>query len=201
MEKREFHPPHIYEDNACYFITASIVHRQRLLGTEAQRTLVRDVLKEAIIEYGVTLYAWVILANHYHLLLKTSDVAPIFKFIKRLHGDSAIRLNKLDGTPGRQVWYQYWDRFPRNERDFWSYLNYIHINPIKHGYVRVSDDDLMVESKQIKIAQTRVVDVHQCLAQYPYSSYHYYAREYGVEFLTDAWMRYPIPDYFEHDDF
>jgi putative transposase len=201
MEKREFHPPHIYEDDTCYFLTASIVHRQWLLDTDTRRVLVRDVLKEAIQQYGIRLYAWVILVNHYHVLLKTSDVAPIWKFIKRLHGDSAIQLNKLNHTPGRQVWYQYWDRFPRSERDFWSYFNYIHINPIKHGYVRVSDGIVVVDGKHIKIAPGHTLDVHKCLAQYPHSSYAYYVRTYGEQFLTDAWLQYPIPDYFEHDDF
>jgi putative transposase len=179
MQKREFHPPHIYKDDTCYFITASIVHRQGLLDTDPKRTLVRDVLKEAIKDYGIRLYAWVILVDHYHLLLKTSDVAPIYRFIKRLHGDSAIQLNKLDNTPGRQVWYQYWDRFPRDERDFWACFNYIHINPIKHGYVRVSGGVLMVEGEHVKIAPGHALNVHQCLAQYPHSSYHYYLAEYG----------------------
>jgi REP element-mobilizing transposase RayT len=201
VKKREFHPPHIYEDNTCYFISAGIVRRQRLLDTDAKRILVRDILKEAIKQYGIQLYAWVILANHYHLLLKTADVAPIYKFIKRLHGESAIRLNKLDNMPGRKVWYQYWDRFPRNERDFWAYFNYIHINPVKHGYVRVSDGVLVVEGKHEKVVPGHVLDVHQCLAQYPHSSYHHYLGEYGEKFLSDAWMRYPIPDYLENDDF
>jgi REP element-mobilizing transposase RayT len=117
MARREFHPPHIYEDNACYFITASVVHHQKLLDTDAKRTVVREVLKKAVREYGIRLYAWVFLADHYHLLLKTGSL-PIYKFIKRLHGESAVRLNKLDDVAGRKVWYQYWDRFPRNERDF-----------------------------------------------------------------------------------
>ncbi len=199
MKHREFHPPHIYEDNTCYFVTASIPYGRRLLDTDTKRDLVRDVLMEAVKQYHIRLYAWVILANHYHLLLKTGDGVPIYKFIKRLHGDSAIRLNKLDGTPGRKVWYQYWDRFPRNERDFWAYFNYIHVNPIKHGYVQVPGEVVMVADRQVKIVSERLADVHQCLAQYPHSSYHYYCREYGEEFLTDAWMRYPIPDYFEHN--
>jgi putative transposase len=201
MEKRQFHPPHIYVDNTCYFITASTMHCQRMLDTGDRRELVQNVLKEAIQQYGIRLYAWVILANHYHLLLKTGDVAPVYKFIKRLHGDSAIQLNKHDGAPGRQVWYQYWDRFPRSERDFWSYFNYIHINPIKHGYVRVPDGVLVVEGKQVKSVADHAADAHQCLVQYPHSSYRYYVREYGEEFLTDTWMRYPVPDYLENDDF
>ncbi len=199
MEKHEFHPPHIYEDNACYFLTASTVHRQRLLDTDARRALLRDILKEACQQYGIRLYAWVILADHYHLLLRTGNAAPVWKFIKRLHGESAIRLNKLDKTPGRRVWYQYWDRFPRSERDFWCYFNYIHINPIKHHYVRVADGAVVVDGKWVKIE--RGVDVHQRLALYPYSSYGYYLRTYGEDFLSDVWTRYPIPDYLEQDDF
>jgi putative transposase len=199
MNRREFHPPHIYTDNACYFLTARIVRKQRLLNTEVKRNLLRDVLKEAISQHGIRLYAWVILADHYHLLLKTAKTSPLYKFIKRLHGQSAILLNKQDATPGRQVWYQYWDRFPRNERDFWSYFNYIHINPIKHGYVRTQDGVLLAKDKAVSLAPGHVPDVHQCLAQYQHSSYHFYLRQYGAQFLTDAWMRYPIPDYLDHD--
>lgn len=133
--KREFHPPHIYQKDSCYFITGAVVGPRPLFNTHEKRSLLRDKLKEEIVALGFSLYAWVILSDHYHLLLKTSAV-PIHTFIQRLHSKSAIELNKLDTAPGRQVWYQYWDRFPRNDRDFWSYFNYIHVNPIKHGYVR-----------------------------------------------------------------
>jgi len=199
--KREFHPPHIYEDHACYFLTASTVRSQRFLGTDIQRAVVRDVLEAAIQQYGITLYAWVILANHYHLLLRTGHIAPIYKFVKRLHGESAIRLNKLDGTPGRKVWYQYWDRFPRGEGDFWTYFNYIHINPIKHGYVPLPNGPQSAQQEQAPLALDLMPDVHQYLAQYPCSSYRYYLREYGEEFLTDAWRQHPLPGYLENDDF
>lgn len=201
MDEIEFHPPHIYEANACYFLTASVVHGQRLLDTDAKRMMLRDVLMAAIQQYDITLYAWVILANHYHLLLKTGEHAPIYKFIKRLHGESAIKLNQLDSTPGRQVWYQYWDRFPRNDEDFWGYFNYIHINPIKHRYVRIADGILLVEGKQVRIASGRLPDVCRCLAGYPHSSYHYYVDKYGEDFILDAWTQYPIPDYMDSDDF
>lgn len=201
MKKREFHPPHIYADDAYYFITAGTVRRQRLLNTDAKRKLLRDILKEALQPYGIRLYAWVILADHYHLLLQTSDVAPINRFIQRIHGQSAIRLNKLDGTPGRQVWYQYWDRFPRGEPGFWAYFNYIHINPIKHGYVKVSDGVLKLVSNRVTIVPEYASELHLCLTEYPHSSYHYYLREHGEELLTDVWARYPFPDYLERDDF
>jgi putative transposase len=201
MKRREFHPPHIYEDHTCYFLTASVTGHRRLLDTDVRRSLLRDILKEAIQEYSIQLYAWAILADHYHLLLRTGDTAPLWKFVKRLHGESAIRLNKLDDTPGRKVWYQYWDRCPRNEGDFWTYFNYIHVNPIKHGYVRISDGSVAVGGEYLKIAPGHAPDVHECLGRYAHSSYGYYLRTYGEEFLTDSWIRYPVLDHLEHDDF
>ncbi|MDY6874218.1 MAG: hypothetical protein SVR81_09685 [Chloroflexota bacterium] len=60
--------------------------------------------------------------------------------MQRFHGVTAYRLNKLDEAKGRTIWYNYWDRCVRDEKDFWTKFNYIHYNPIKHGYVdRVED--------------------------------------------------------------
>ena len=112
MGKREFHPPHIYTDNACYFVTARIAGQQRILNTEAKRALVRNVLREAVVLDGIRLYAWVILADHYHLLLKTSQVAPLHKFIKRLHGQSAILLQITRTWPGTCYRARLYDAVP-----------------------------------------------------------------------------------------
>jgi putative transposase len=197
--KQEFHPPHIYEQDTCYFITASTIRHALRFNTDARRLLLRDMLKESIGACGIRLYAWVILSDHYHLLLRTGSSIPVHRLIKRLHGSSAIGLNKLDNTPGRKVWYQYWDRCPRNEDEFWAYFNYIHVNPIKHGYVRLARGWLAAEGDVIRIGPDDALDVHECLQSYPHSSYHYYLRTYGAEFLTDALVRYPIPDYTEGD--
>jgi putative transposase len=199
-EWREFHPPHVYEQNACYFVTAGTVGRQRLLDTAPRRALLRDILRGAVRDYAITLHAWVILANHYHLLLQTGSTIPVWKFIKRLHGESAIRLNELDGTPGRKVWYQYWDHSPRGQSGFWSCFNYVHINPLKHGYVRACTEALLLQGGQFRIASGRYPEVHEALAHYPFSSYHAYMREYGEAFMTSTWTHYPIPERFAHDD-
>jgi REP element-mobilizing transposase RayT len=201
MNRREFHPPHIHEADTCYFLSASVVDHQRILDTDVKRTMLRDILKMAIQDHNIRLYAWVILADHYHLLPKTGDSTPLWKFIKRLHGESAVQLNKLDRRLGRKVWYQYWDRFPRNERDFWPHFNYIHSKPIKHGYVRPADGTLEVTEEYLKINPDWIPDVHLCLSRYPYSSYGHYLRSYGQELLTDVWMQYPVLDHLEHDDF
>jgi putative transposase len=196
---REFHPPHIYERNTCYFITASIVDHRMWLDTDIKRCLLRDVLKQSVDVCEIHLYAWVILSNHYHLLLRTGDAIPVHRFIKRLHGHSAIDLNKLDTTPGRKVWYQYWDRCPRNEEEFWAYFNYVHVNPIKHGYVNPAYNEFEKAQDRTPIGPDDALGILQYLQSYPYSSFHYYLRMYGAEFLTDALVSHPLPDYSESD--
>jgi len=111
------------------------------------------------------------------------------------------------GVPGGVLTY---DRIcdmmcPRRSMPPWPTCSgrnhYIHTNPIKHGCVRIGDGVLVVEGKRVRIPSDHVLDVHRYLAHYLHSSYHYYLREHGDGFLTDAWMRYPIPDYLAHDDF
>jgi len=164
--------------------------------------LLRDLLRETVLESDVRLHAWVILREHYHVLLTVGDdERAISRFVQRLHSTRAIQLNKLDATPGRQVWYQYWDRFPRGEKHFWTIFNYIHYNPIKHGYVRLVGNAVTVEGKYIQLPRNRLPDVHSCLRLYPFSSYDYYLRTYGEEYLDDLWLRYPVREQLPGDDF
>ena len=86
------------------------------------------------------LYAWVILDNHVHLLIKTSIGRELYKFINAFEGKTAKEVNKLDNRIGRKVWYQYWDRCVRSEKDFYTKLNYIHHNPLKHKSAKRMED-------------------------------------------------------------
>ena len=176
---KPFHPPHIYKDNEVYFITASTFDHRPILATDAHKRLFCDLLEDAVRSNPVRLYSWAVLRDHYHLLLLVKDGGNIGDFIRRVHGPTARWLNKLDSSLGRRVWCNYWDRFPRNESDFWGYFNYIHIQPIKHAEVVPGDAE----------------GIHAVLRPYEFSSYRYYLREYGEEWLADVWASYPVPDY------
>lgn len=169
------HPPHIYLDDSWYIVTASTVDHTRFLVGDAAKSLLRDKLKELVLEFKITLRAWVILDNHYHLLMKTYLGHDLSRFFGKLHGATAWQLNQWAGTPGRQIWHNYWDTCIRDEQGYWTRFNYIHQNPVKHGYV----------------AHTAV---------WPFSSYHYYLRTEGQEWLDDLLMAYPVRDY-EWDNF
>lgn len=168
-------PPHLYMDGAWYFVTASIVDKAPILSSEEHFNLWVNALKELVAEFRIKLTAWVVLTNHYHLLFLPRRGSDLGLFMKRLHGRTSRELNACDDTPGRSVWYSYWDTYIRGERDFWTRFNYIHYNPVKHGYVREPEE-------------------------WFFSSYRYYLRK-DEGWLEDCFRDFPIHDLFDDDVF
>ncbi len=169
-------PPHLYLDDTWYIITAATYQQAPYLVSDQAKILVRDHLKEHIQEFKIKLKAWVILNNHYHLLLKSRNGYLLPRFLQRLHGSTSFTINGWEGKRGRKIWYNYWDTCIRDEHGFWTRFNYIHNDPIKHGCVNN-------------------------LSNWPYSSYHYYLRTQGEDWLADVSRTYPVLDYLEGDDF
>ena len=114
--------------------------------------------------------AWVILPNHYHVLVFIRDIKFFSASLGRLHGRTSYEMNKADGLRGRTVWFRSQDRCMRSEAHFYTTLNYIHNNPVKHGYVEKWTD-------------------------WPYSSVHWYLKTKGRDWLVDLWRSYPVLNY------
>ncbi|MBS1251497.1 MAG: hypothetical protein MAG451_00530 [Anaerolineales bacterium] len=189
---KPFHPPHIYLDNQAYFITASIWDNRHILRSTEARKLIRDELRERIVDLQIKLYAWVILTNHYHLLFHVQEAAQMIQLLKGLHGKTAIDLNKLQSQPGRKVWRNYWDRCPRDEHELYTYFNYIHFNSIKHGLVRFPDNNYDLINENIQVHRTSLPDLHDALASYEFSSYSFYLKKWGREGMNNMWFDYPL---------
>jgi putative transposase len=68
------------------------------------------------------------------------------------------------------VWYKFSDRMIRNEAHFYQALNYIHVNPMKHGYVK---------------------DPYEWL----WSSLQSYYDSRGRDWLREQWRSYPPGDF------
>ena len=79
-------------------------------------------------------------------------------------------MNFQQWQKGRKVWYRYSDRLIRSERHHWASVNYIHYNPVKHGYVKKATD-------------------------WPWVSAHEYLEAHGREWLAQTWTAYPVKDY------
>ncbi len=147
------------------------------MRTPSRRREILDLLFEQSILRDIELQAWVVLANHYHLLAYVPDFEVLGQLFRSVHGPTSRLWNQADESPGRKVWYRYTDRAIRSERHYYTTLNYIHYNPVKHGY---ADSPYEWET----------------------SSVGWYLEHHGRDWLRDLWISYPLRAYGKQwDDF
>jgi len=120
-------------------VTAATFYKTRFFSTpEKLASLENDILTLAK-HNDWQLEAWAVFMNHYHLIARGELArATLNVYLKHLHSKTAIDVNLQDNTPGRQVWYNFWETRLTYERSYLARLNYVHQNPVKHGLVRVA---------------------------------------------------------------
>ena len=132
-------PVHRLEESGAYIVTAGTYLKLPVFSGPERLTLLQDTLLRVADECGWNLQAWAVLSNHYHFVgVSLKDSRSLTLLIKRLHGSTAVELNRLDGISGRKVWHQYWDTHLTYEKSYLARLNYVHQNPVKHGVVEVA---------------------------------------------------------------
>jgi putative transposase len=163
--KNPHNPAHLFVDDSPYFITGAVYQKRLLLVSNEIKDFLLATIKECFIENAWLLDHWVILDNHYHLLVTSKIGADLSGIISKIHMLSA-KFIRAQVQAEKPIWWNYWDYCPRDEADYWVRLNYLFNNPIKHGYVTDLND-------------------------YPYSSFHEFLKKQGREFLVNQFREYP----------
>ena len=116
------------------------------------------------------LYAWIVLPNHYHFLVRSGDAKAMIGILGRLHGRTSFQWNGEEGNRGRKVWFNATETGIKSERHFWSSLVYVMNNAVKHGYVERWQD-------------------------WPYSNAADWLDSVGRDEAVRIWQEYPIDDF------
>ena len=164
LTKNQHNPAHLFVDDSPYFITGSIYQKRALLCSNAIKDYLLATIQQCFDEKGWLLNNWVIRGNHYHLLGISKNGANLSRIFGKIHMLSAKLIGAKQHTE-KPIWWNYWDYCPRDDRDYFTRLNYLLNNPIKHGYVTNLND-------------------------YPYSSFHELLKKQGREFLIQQFRKY-----------
>ena len=134
-------PMHRLSEHGTYFVTAATLDKQPFFRGEDRLTLLEAELLKLAKQHDVVLEAWAVFSNHYHIVAHTSGVKnQLAAFLSHLHTSTASEVNRRDGTPGRDVWFNYWDTQLTFEKSYFARLNYVHQNAVKHGVVQVAKE-------------------------------------------------------------
>lgn len=164
-----------YSQGATYFFTVVTFNRQPLFIVPETVEHLRRAIREEMLRRPFVIDAIVIMPDHIHALwtLPTDDADYSIRWrnIKRAFTASIPEDQRPQVHGSRQrkqeqaIWQRrFWEHRIRDEQDFARHVDYIHYNPVKHGYV-------------------------QRPVEWQHSSIHHYIRQ-GV--LTADWGASPI---------
>src|SRR5215217_8123815 len=79
-------PPHPFREKGTYLITAANFEHSDIMLASERRTEFQELLLNTFKEIGAEIIGWVILSNHYHILITIESLNLVSKAIKLLHG-------------------------------------------------------------------------------------------------------------------
>ena len=161
-------PPHRIGERGSYMLTAACYEHRAIIGLNPERMA---EFSQALVELLNTrcsdVCAWCVLPNHYHAVVRTLELPELLKEIGKLHGRTSFKWNGEDQQRGRKTWCNCAETAIKSDRHFWAAMNYIHNNPVHHGYANVWQD-------------------------WPFSSAQSYLEQVGRAKAEDAWREYPV---------
>jgi putative transposase len=140
-----------------YFFTVVTTNRTPLFNNLAAVQRLRTTLRSVMNRHPFSIDAMVVLPDHIHCLwtLPADDTnySTRWRLVKSGFTKSFHQHSQGKTGRSRSLWQKrYWEHTIRDENDFKRHVDYIHYNPVKHGYV------------------TRAAD-------WPYSSFHRFVRK------------------------
>ncbi|MCX6985155.1 MAG: hypothetical protein NT118_10465 [Lentisphaerae bacterium] len=134
-------PPHRFFEPGTYMITAGTYKKAHIFNAPEKLSFLTDKIFALSSEFEISLQAWAIMSNHYHFICSLGESPEKLKsLLYRLHKETALKINEIENTPGRKVWFQYWDRQIRDQKSYFARLKYVHENPVHHGIVPVAEN-------------------------------------------------------------
>jgi len=163
-----------------FFFTVNLADRSSSLLTERIQEL-RNSVRKVQAAHHFTIVAMVVLPEHLHAIwsLPIGDCNyPLrWSLIKSNFSRSLKKMEYINNSRRRRrergIWQRrYWEHQIRDEEDLSRHVDYIHINPVKHGYTNSA-------------------------VQWPYSSIHRYIRQGVLPYNWSADKRGEISGYGE----
>jgi len=149
----------VYE-NGVYHVMLRGINQQRIFEDAEDYAQFLRTLKEyqGVCEYR--LYAWCLMPNHVHLLMKP-EKEPLSMIFRRLGASFVYWYNGKYGRSGHLFQDRYKSEPVVNEKYFFTVIRYIHQNPVKAGlcenpsdypyssFARYFDADSMIDSEPV----------------------------------------------------
>jgi putative transposase len=117
------------------FLTAVCYDRRPYLQSNQAKALLLSVMREVKKYTPFSMMAYAILDDHFHWIIRPGDT-DFSKIMQSVKLRFVHRLKKAKSIQGNVTLWQrrFWDHVIRDSEDFNKHMDYVHYNPVKHGY-------------------------------------------------------------------
>ena len=137
---RNTNPGDMQQDSRTFFVTSKTSLGGHLLESERMANLLMDVLRTQVALKRFRVHDFVVMPDHFHLLITVDGVTTIEKAVQLVKGNFSYRAKKELGVLG-EIWQRgfsderVWDR-----ESFLRHRFYIDDNPVKAGLAKSAEE-------------------------------------------------------------
>lgn len=133
--------PRLDFPGALHHVMARGIERGAIFQDDTDRAALVERLGALMQKTATELFAWSLMPNHLHLLLRTGKV-PLSKVLRRLLGGYASAFNRRHRRCGHLFQNRFKSMLVEEERYLLELVRYIHLNPVRGAMVpRLEDLD------------------------------------------------------------
>jgi putative transposase len=144
------HYRRVYIEGGSYFFTVITERRRKIFSDDDNVKRLRAAFKTVMQKRPFMIDAAVVLPDHLHfnwtLPEHDTDYSTRWRliktaFTKQLPDKFTVQIANRKNKKQQEIWqHRGWEHCLRDEQDFQQHFDYIHYNPVKHGYVKHAAD-------------------------------------------------------------
>ena len=123
-----------WKDSVHHVMTRGI-EKRRIFEDDEDRLNLVNRLSSCVNTTSVSIYAWALMPNHMHFLVRTGNT-PLSKFMHKLLTGHAVYFNKKHDRTGHLFQNRYKSILVQSDRYMLSLVRYIHLNPLKGNVLK-----------------------------------------------------------------
>ena len=132
-------PHRVEAPDALFHVTARGVQKSAIVRDDHDRVRWFDYLKEAARRFGLELYAFALMDNHFHLFLSTPR-PNLGEAMQYLNGSYAAYFNARHERKGHLFENRYRAILIESQGHYTEISRYVHLNPVRAGIVERPED-------------------------------------------------------------
>jgi REP element-mobilizing transposase RayT len=128
--------PRLFVPGAIYHVYCRVARGEFVFDEHDEAVEFIETLRKVRDLDSLTVFAWCLMGNHYHLVLKTGEIA-LWRTMARLQGSFSRAYNRRHRYLGRLWQSRYRARVIDTDEYFRQVVAYVHLNPVS---ARIVDD-------------------------------------------------------------